>query len=658
MLAEPERVAVARWNATTAEMDGAASLVDLFARVVERVPNRVAVHSGARWLSYAQLDARANQLASHLRALDVQPGAPVGIALDRSVDIIVAIVAVLKAGAAYVPLLPEVPVARLAQQVTESGARVVVTVATFADRLTGAAATVCLDRDAAVLDAAAPPPPDLRVAPDSTAYVLYTSGSTGVPKGVAVTHANVVHYTRAISRVLAAVPADAAGDGLAALDGWHFALVSTLGADLGNTCLFPALCAGGTLHVLPHEVATDPAQFASYMSAHSIDVLKITPSHLRALLSGASWMGDMALTLPARWLVLGGEALSWDFATQLLAAIDAHARHCRLLNHYGPTETTVGCSTFEVTPQSADAARAAGAQTVPIGHPLPNTTLHVLDANRGRVPVGVIGELYVAGAGVTAGYVNRPELNAERFVGLGDVGRAYRTGDRVRRLSIDGAIEFLGRSDDQVKIRGHRVELGEIEQVLLQHPMVAEGAVLLHRAGDGSEPRLVGYAVERSAASGYAASHAGHADERVLREWLAERLPEYMVPKAVVLLERMPLTPSGKIDRRALPQAHAPAPTDVLIAPRTATEEGVAAIWREVLKKDAIGVKQNFIALGGHSLLAIRVLGKLSRQFGVRLPLRTLFDAPTVEQLAELVDIEVKLAALDTLEESDASSGA
>jgi acyl carrier protein len=310
-----------------------------------------------------------------------------------------------------------------------------------------------------------------------------------------------------------------------------------------------------------------------------------------------------------------------------------------VLNHYGPTETTVGVLTHEVTAEALERAALLGAQTVPLGRPLVNTQAVVVDAHGQEQPVGIPGELWLTGAGVAAGYLNRPELTAARFVGYQGA-RAYRTGDRVRRLS-DGTLEFLGRADDQVKVRGYRVELGEIGQALRAHPGVADGVVVLR------DDELVAYAVPKQA--GYAVSHSDRPTATKLREWLAAQLPEYMVPAAVVLLDQLPLTANGKLDRAALPAPDAD-PTagggaGAPVAPRTETERGLVAIWAEVLKRDAVGVTDNFLALGGHSLLAIRVLGRISKTFGVRLPLRTLFDAPTIEQLAPRIDAERTPAA-------------
>jgi amino acid adenylation domain-containing protein len=645
LLAAEERGALAAWNDTSVALGAPATVADLFEAQAARVPDRAAVVATDGTLSYAALAARANRIARRLRASGVGHDVVVGVMLERSVDLVAAMFGVLQAGGAYVPVPPELPAARAAQQLRESNARVVVTVSALLDRVPAGVETLCLDRDAAAIDAEPPSAPERSAKPEHLAYVLFTSGSTGVPKGVAVTHANVVHYTRAVSRVLADVPYDATGDGFAALDGWHFGMVSSVGADLGNTSLFAALLAGGTLHLIGRDAATEPSRWATYVAEHPLDVLKITPNHLRALVAGAD-ARQLAATLPRRWAVLGGEALSWELAQRLL---DTGA--CRVLDHYGPTETTVGASTFEVTPESARAARAAGAQTVPIGSPLANVRLHGLDPHRQPVPVGVPGDLFIAGDGVARGYLGRDDLTADRFVALAGEARAYRTGDRVRRLP-DGSLEFLGRADDQVKIRGYRVELGEVEQVLLEHPGVAQAVVVVR--GDGGEAQLAAYVVARQASSDYASAHAGRTTSESVRDWSAARLPDYMAPSVVTVLDALPLSANGKVDRAALPDPVAPALAEARrVAPRTPTEVGIAAIWKEVLKKEDVGVADDFISLGGHSLLAIRVLGKLSRKFGVRLPLRTLFDAPTVAQLAEIVDVELELAAVAALTEGD-----
>ncbi|HEX9483459.1 MAG TPA: amino acid adenylation domain-containing protein, partial [Gemmatimonadaceae bacterium] len=606
---------------------------ELFEQQAARVPSRAAVIASPaaggseESLSYAQVNARANQIAARLKELDVRPGVRVALGLDRSLEGLVALLAILKAGGAYVPVPPELPPARRQQLLKECGARVLIGLASDTWDLPADVSLVALDRDAAALDKQSVSNPTTSASPSDVAYVLYTSGSTGVPKGVAVTHANIVHYARAVSRVLGDVPASAPGNGFTALDNLHFGMISTLGADLGNTSLFPALLSGSTLHMLGKAVASEPAAFARYVSAHPLDILKITPNHLNALSAGKTG-GELAAILPRRWLVLGGEALRPELVRTLLRGAP-----CRILNHYGPTETSVGVLTFEATFESVEAAQAAGAQTVPVGRPLANTAAFVVDAHGSEQPVGIPGELFIGGDGVAKEYLGRPEQTADRFISFRGQ-RVYRSGDLVRRLP-DGAIEFLGRVDDQVKVRGYRVELGEIAQVLRTHPAALDAFVIL-RSDEGAEPQLVAYVVPKK--EGYAASHAEKPTGRTITEWLAGRLPEYMVPSAVVLLEALPLTANGKVDRNLLPAPEGDADdSSAHVDPRDDTERQLVLIWQEVLKKPVIGVADNFFDLGGHSLLAIRILGKISKVFGQRMSLRTLFESPTIELLAKQV---------------------
>ncbi len=621
ILSEPERnQLLVEWNSTAVDEGAFTSIAAMFESHAAMTPDRAAAQGEDGVCTYAELNAQANNIAHALIERGVKQGTTVGVCLDRTVAMISALLGVLKAGGAFVPLLPDLPASRLKVQMQESGASVVITNAAHR-HLFGDSADVLLLEDLTA-DGSSAANPAAEISADSTAYVLFTSGSTGVPKGVAVTHANLTHYTRAIALRFAL--------DLNGRDHWHFATVSTLGADLGHTAIFPALASGGTLHVVPAAVSSDPTQFALYTSVNAIDVLKITPNHLRAL------VGNVAASiakLPAKWIVLGGEALPWDLALEL-----ARAGAGRVLNHYGPTETTVGVCTYEV---KADTTRASA--TVPIGVPLANTSAYVLDAHGQLSPIGVPGELFIGGAGVTRGYIGRDDLTAERFVADRWSGaknaRVYRTGDRVRWLS-SGAIEFLGRVDDQVKVRGYRVELGEIEHVLRAHPGVAQCAVLLREAPDVA-PRLVAYVVPKQA--GYAVAHADRATPQALQDALAAQLPDYMVPQTVVLLEELPLNKNGKLDRAALPPLDGgPADADRFIGPRTTTEEVIASIWADVLKKDRISVTESFLELGGHSLLAIRVLGRISKQLGVRLALRALFDTPTVEEIAAIVDTELE----------------
>ncbi len=618
---DKERSQLASWNATDIDVGVPTTFVALFEQARARAVQRTALVCGERKLSYAELGERADALAQRLRALGAASNRCVGILLDRSPESIVSLLGVAKSGAAYAFLSPDLPGARLAQQLTESDSRFVITDAAHASLLPSSVEAIVLEGQHHLAEPIAERAP----APGDLAYVSFTSGSTGVPKGVAVTHGNLVHYVRAISRIFADLAPHERGDGLATLTDTHFGMAGTLAADLGNTALFAALCSGGTVHLLPSHVTSDGARFGAYLAARPLDVLKITPSHLRALLPDEA---SSAAALPARWLVFGGEALDFGLASRVLVS-----NACRVLNHYGPTEATVGATTFEVTAASLERARAAGARTVPIGRPLANMQAYVLDERLQPVAPDIPGELYLAGAGLARGYLGRPEFTAERFIALKGAARAYRTGDRVRRLP-DGALEHLGRTDAQVKIRGYRVEPGDVEAALRALPGVSAALVL--PCGD-ADVQLAAYVVASAAATGNGSAAFGAA----LREKLRVKLPAFMLPRAVFVLDALPLTPNGKIDRRALPSPHA-ASLDVAATttPRTETETALVAIWAETFKREPamLGVDDHFLALGGHSLLAIRVLGKLSRRFGVRLPLNAVFERPTIAQLAAHVD--------------------
>jgi amino acid adenylation domain-containing protein len=601
-------------NRTAADYPKSRCVHQLFEEQAARTPDRPAVVCGDEQLTYAELNARANRLAHLLRRLGVGRDAPVGLCVERSAGMIVGLLGILKAGGAYVPLHRDHPKARLAYQLEETGAAVVVTQEAVLGSLPEFAGRVlCLDRDRPLLEAepATDPPPVN--GPEDPVYVLYTSGSTGAPKGVAVRHGNLVNYTHFILGRLAA-------DGE---PGLHFASVTTLTADLGNTAIFPALLSGGCLHVIDYDTAMDGAAFRRRAAARPFDVLKITPSHLAALLGE----GDEAAALPRRWLVLGGEAAPWALVRRVLAA-----GRCAVLNHYGPTETTVGSLTFAVGPDGAGDGRAA---TVPIGRPIANTQVYILDARGNPVPVGVAGELFIGGAGVARGYLRQPEQTAQRFVPDPFAGTPdawlYRTGDRARYLP-DGTVEFLGRADDQVKIRGFRVEPAEVEAALCRHPQVRQAAVVARE--DRGDRRLVAYVVP---ADGLARPGAAGADE--LRGFLRQQLPDYMVPAAFQVCDALPLTPNGKIDRRRLTDLeYGPPPGEKpFVAPRDAVEETLAAIWQEVLGAERVGVDDDFFDLGGHSLLATQVISRILSRLEVQLPLRTIFETPTVAGLAATV---------------------
>jgi amino acid adenylation domain-containing protein/FkbM family methyltransferase len=491
VLSDLERRQLAELNDTAVDFSPCTGIHRLFEEQAARVPDSVAVVFEDQQLTYAELNARANQLAHHLQALHVGPDVPVALCLKRSLEMIVGLLGVLKAGGAYIPLDPALPSERLAFMLEDSRALVLLT-ATSRDKQTSRQAgkdTVgpeSLPVSSSVVDLIADWPTisqqpttnlESGVAAENLAYVIYTSGSTGQPKGVAVEHRQLVNYLHAIVERLE-LPAGAS-----------FATVSTFAADLGNTAIFPALCTGGCLHVVSQARASDADALADYFQRHQIDCLKIVPSHLAALLASARPQH----ILPRQRLLLGGEAASWE----LIDRIQALAPACRILNHYGPTETTVGVLTYQVEPGLAE-RRSAG---VPLGRPLANTRVFLLDPRGHPVPIGVPGELYIGGAGLARGYLRRPELTAERFVPtpLPSAERLYKTGDLARYLP-DGAVEFLGRVDDQMKIRGFRVELGEIAAVLRQHPAIQE-AVVLAREQESGEKRLVAYLVpdERAA---------------------------------------------------------------------------------------------------------------------------------------------------------------
>jgi amino acid adenylation domain-containing protein len=629
LLSEGERrQLLVGWNQTAAEFPSSKCLHELFEEQAARTPERVAVRCGETAFSYRELNERANQLGHCLRGLGVEADRPVGLCLERSAETMVAVLAILKAGGAYVPLNPDNPPARLLQQL--HGAAAVITEAKLAGQMPEfAGSTIVLDRDQASWAKESKANLTSNTNPENLVYVIYTSGSTGVPKGVAVRHRNMVNYADFITKRLSLEKYP---------EGLQFATVSTLGADLGNTCIYPSLISGGTLHIIGYETATDPRKFAEYAAKHPIDVLKIVPSHLQALVQS----DDAAKLLPRKYLIFGGETLT----PKLLEKIEALRPDCEILNHYGPTETTVGSLTLKLKEHDW---RKAGLTSIPIGRPTQNTQVYILDANLEPAPVGVIGELYIAGAGVTAGYLGQAEKTAERFIAnpfaadsksAAEFGKImYRTGD-LARYGADGNIEFLGRGDDQVKIRGFRIELGEIEAVLARHPGVKQ-AVVLAREDSQGEKRLLAYVVANRETS------TEQVSGEILRAYLKQELPDYMVPQAVMVLQKLPLNANGKLDRQALPEPEQLTAARAYVAPRTATEKAIAEIWAEVLRRkpDQISVDDNFFDLGGHSLLATQVISRIRERFSVEIPMRAMFDQPLVSGLAKAVEAAEPVSA-------------
>ena len=586
--------------------DFGATFIDRFEQQVADHPDRAAVSTDGAVLSYAELDHRSNAIARLLVDASPDRSVPVAIVMQRSLEQVVAVLAVMKTGAPHVCINPDQPVARIADQVAHCGASSLLTVAEMVDTLPPFDGTVlAVDRtDATGAGRVAVP-----VAPDDLAYIVYTSGSTGTPKGVAVTHRGLRNYVNFVTDQL--IGADLA-------DGWTFTLVTSLSTDLGNTSLYPALASGGCVSVVPLDVAMDPELFATYSREHPADVLKITPSHLEALLTA-----DHPV-LPRQLLITGGEALRWELVDRVRQLSD-----CRMVNHYGPSETTVGSLVFEVaTASPTHRARPV----VPIGKPIVNTRVRIVDQTSAPVAPGAPGELLLGGAGLARGYWRDEARTEESFPDdpLADgTGRYYRTGDLVRYLP-DGTVEFIGRIDGQVKVRGFRVETGEIEASLRNHPEVQRAAVI-QREDTPGDRRLVAYIVSPYSPGPTPSS---------LREYLKERLPEYMIPSAFVELDSLPLLTNGKLDRGALAP---PTDDDVdgirdYVAPTTETQRVVAEMFGELLGVEQVGATDDFFALGGHSLLATQAIARLRTVFEVELEVHLLFTAPTVDALAHEID--------------------
>ncbi|WP_343731863.1 amino acid adenylation domain-containing protein [Duganella sp.] len=593
-----------QWPGPVSRLRGASDSFDasdvltLWRRAAAIDPQRTAVRHEEQTLDYAQLDRQSDQLAHMLRARGIRAESRVGLHAERSCAFALGVLAVLKAGGVYVPLDPALPQERLTWQLKDSGA--VLLLSTGDAVWNTAVPLLSLD--------ASDETPHSGIAPQTVharqgAYLIYTSGSTGQPKGVLVTHGALANYVQGVLSKLA-LPAPGA----------QLAMVSTVAADLGHTTFFGALCGGHTLHLISGERAFDPDRFAAYMREQAIDVLKVVPSHLQALLHAAQAQD----VLPRQRLVLGGEATS----PPLLKRVRALRPGCAVINHYGPTETTVGILTH------AAADGFDGGATLPIGLPLPNSEAWVLDAELNPVPAGVAGELYLGGRGVARAYIDRPGLTAERFIAHpfdAAGGRLYRTGDRVRQLP-GGAIEFLGRGDDQVKIRGYRVEPREVATLLAALDGVA-AAEVLPVASEDNRITLHAYVVP-SNGTALAPTH--------LLAQLKQHLPDYMVPSSVTLLAALPLNANGKLDRRALPQPQT-AQAEAFQHAQSETEAALALIWTDLLGVEQVSRHANFFELGGDSILSLKLMAR-ARKAGLRLHGRQVFEHPVLSALAASID--------------------
>jgi len=616
LLTEAERhQLLIEWNDTKADYPKNSCTHELLEAQVERTPEAVAVEFEEKKLSYRELNARANQLAHYFRHLGVGPERLVGICVERSSEMMIGLLGILKAGGAYVPLDPAYPRERLAFMLEDAQVSVLLTQERFIDDgrlklensdprssiLDSQMKVVCLDRDWETICHESAENLVSGVTSDNLAYVIYTSGSTGRPKGVQVLHRSLVNCIHSLRRQLDVT------------DRETFLALASISYDLAGSELYLPVIAGARVVLASREEVVDGRRLQTRLAACGATAMHGTSSTWRLLLE-AGWRA------PKEFKILcGGEFLPRELADQLLED------GASLWNLYGPTETTIWSSIAKVGPEKGP---------VPIGRPIANTQIYILDSHLQPVPLEVHGELYIGGDGLARGYLNRPELTAERFVVIpfsDQAGsRLYRTGD-LARYRPDGEMEFIGRVDNQVKIRGYRVELGEIEATLNQHVAVKQCVVVARERESSEEKELVGYIVPNQG------SVASVSD---LRSLLRQKLPDYMIPSAFVFLNALPLTPNGKVDRSKLPPPGYSRPSldQGFVEPRSEIEELVAQVWREVLKLDKIGVYDNFFELGGHSLLATRVVARLRTNFDIDLPLRKLFELPTVAALAEHVD--------------------
>lgn len=591
MLTKRERHQIVHtWNNTTIDFGQTETIQTLFEKQVDKTPDAIALEYDNELLTYRQLNTRANRLAHHLINLGVCPDAIVAVMMERSLEMIVALLAVLKAGGAYVPIDPNYPVERVAFMLTDCAAQIVIKQAHLDVDFSVAE---ILDFETLSLSQLPTSNPRTTVTASHLAYVIYTSGSTGLPKGVLIEHGGAFNVAKAQAHIL---PNLATGSRLLQL--------ATLGFDAATAEIMMALLHGATLVLAPatHVRAGEP--LAQLLIERGITHVTLVPSTMQTL---------PAVDLPhLQCLIVAGEACP-------VHLVRRWARGRSFFNFYGPTESPIWTTSALLSAESS----------VHIGHPIPNRKVYILDEVGMITPIGVVGELYIGGSQLARGYLNRPKLTAERFIEHPELGKLYKTGDLCRWLP-NGHIDFLGRIDSQVKIRGFRIELGEIENVLLAHEMIQEAAIVVH---------------EHDGAKQLTAYYVGMAEQADLRQLLAQRLPSYMQPTSLVALDGMPLTPNGKLDRRRLPAPNMQgrATNTTYVAPRTDTEERLCAIWESALNVRLIGIKDNFFALGGHSLLAVQLLSEIEQCFGVGLPLTALFQQPSVANLARLLESPIEI---------------
>ncbi|MEG3905890.1 amino acid adenylation domain-containing protein [Microcoleus sp. B4-C5] len=603
------------WNNTWAEYPQDKCIHQLFEEQVERTPDAIAVVFEEKQLTYRELNVKANQLAHYLRSLGVRPEVLVGICVERSLEMIIGLLGILKAGGAYVPLDPNYPSERLAFMLEDSSVPVLLSQEKLLEKLPQhSACVVCLDSEWQKIAVHSKENPSIAVKPKNLAYVIYTSGSTGKPKGVLIQHESLVNYTTVASAEYEIDQYD------------RILQFSSISFDVSAEEIYTSLTSGATL-VLRTDTMLDSIEgFLQKCKNWEITVMALPTAYWYEL---TAFLSQKTVVLPPslRLIIIGGEKALPERLKTWLGCVE---QRVRLVNNYGPTEATVGATIYDLS--VADTTL----KELPIGRPLGNVQTYILDGNRQPVPIGIPGELHIGGAGLARGYLNRPDLTDERFIPnpfSNEPGeRLYKTGDLARYLP-DGNIEFIGRIDNQVKIRGFRIELGEIETAISQHPLVKEAVVIATENNTGNK-QIVAYISLPTEVTPNISD---------LRHFLKQKLPDYMIPAAFVMLDNLPLTPTGKVDRRALPSPELRPDLELtFVSPRTPIEEILASIWACVLGIEQVGVHDNFFELGGHSLLATQVISRVCDTMSVELPLRSLFEAPTIAELASRVEIALK----------------
>jgi amino acid adenylation domain-containing protein len=578
-------------------------------------PEAPALVTRSEMTTYRELDGRANQIAHYLIALGVGPESLVGLCLERSAEAVICALGILKAGAAYLPLDPAYPTERLAFMLNDAQPRVLITTEQMAGRLSaGPWQVVAIDRDDAEISRQSGDVPASSPSPKNLAYVIYTSGSTGQPKGVEITHASLMNLVSWHQRAFEVTADDRAS------------LLAGVGFDAAVWEAWPYLTTGASLHLPDDETRLSPELLRDWMVAEEITI-SFLPTALAERVMTLEWPD----TTPLRFLLTGAETLRRFPSVELPFSV---------VNNYGPTECTVVATSGVVLPDART--------TLPtIGRPIANTQVYILDENLGQAPAGTAGELYIGGAGVARGYLNRPELTSEKFIqspfSAEPGARLYKTGDLACYLET-GEIAYLGRTDEQIKFLGYRIEPNEIVAILNRHPAI-QSSLVVAREDPCSEKRLVAYLVVKS---------ESQIDAGELRASLQRDLPQYMVPAVFVRLEALPLTPNGKTDATALPAPNADNTLrdEKFIAPRTPTEERLATMLSALLGLEQVSVNDNFFMLGGHSLLGTQLIAQLRGTFGVELPLRTLFDAPTIEQLSLEIECQI-MARVEAMSEEE-----